>query len=137
MGRGHDDHNHGHGGDDHEEGLTPEAFKIIMLFAMFFCCGFGILPKVCEACRKSENVLSMLNCFSGGLFLGMALTHMMPESEVIYREWAVKEGIERPFPLPYVMFFMGYLLILAVDRVVTHACGVKPPNHERPGDSHS
>ena len=51
------------------------------------------------------------------MFLGMSLIHMMPESVEIYQTWAIKEGIERAFPLPYVMFFVGYFLILAVDRV--------------------
>ena len=59
----------------------------------------------------------MMNCFSAGLFLGMALVHMMPEAVEIHAGWAASEGIERAFPLPYVTFFLGYCLILAVDRV--------------------
>ena len=89
-----------------------------MLFAMFVVCAFGIVPKVWGACQRSENVLSLLNCFSSGLFLGMSLVHMMPEAVEIYDGWAKHEGIERPFPLPYVGFFVGYVLILAVDRVI-------------------
>ena len=89
-----------------------------MIFAMFAVCMFGIIPRVWERCLKSENLLSMLNCFSSGLFLGMALVHMMPETVEIYEGWAEHEGIERPFPLPYVGFFLGYVLILAVDRVI-------------------
>ena len=34
----------------------------------------------------------------------------------MFREWAFCEGIEDPFPLVYVMYFVGYVLILAVDR---------------------
>lgn len=48
----------------------------------------------------------------------------MPEATEIYMIWAKKEDIERPFPLPYVMFFMGYFLILSIDRVAARACGV-------------
>ena len=90
----------------------------MMIFAMFAVCMFGIIPRVWERCLKSENMLSMLNCFSSGLFLGMALVHMMPETVEIYNGWAEHEEIERPFPLPYVGFFLGYVLILAVDRVI-------------------
>lgn len=111
----HDDHEDEH--DDHHD-HDLETFKIIMLFAMIACCAFGIVPKVWGACQRSENVLSLLNCFSSGLFLGMSLTHMMPEAVEIYDGWAKHEGIERPFPLPYVGFFMGYVLILFVDRVI-------------------
>jgi len=53
----------------------------------------------------------------------MSLVHMMPEATEIYAIWAAKEGIEKPFPLPYVGFFMGYMLILGVDRVAAKACG--------------
>ena len=121
----HAGHNHGsHDDDDHEEGLSVNAFKIIMLFMMILCVGFGVIPKVWPACQKSENALSFLNCFSAGIFLGMSLVHMMPEATEIYAIWAAKEGIEKPFPLPYVGFFMGYMLILGVDRVAAKACGV-------------
>ena len=121
---GHDDHDDHEEHDEHEEeegGIDIDTFKIIMLLCMFFCIGFGLLPKLWGKCRDSENALSMLNCFSGGLFLGMSLIHLLPESAEIYLSWAAEEGIERPFPLPYVMFFVGYILILAIDRVAARA----------------
>ena len=88
---------------------------------MIICVGFGFIPKIWGKCRDSENTLSLLNCFSAGIFLAMSLIHMMPESAEIYLMWAKAEGIEEPFPLPYVMFFVGYLLILAIDRVAAKA----------------
>ena len=85
MGGGHaHDHGHSHGTTEEEEGMSMEAFKIIIIFAMFFCCFFGILPKVWPACNKSETALSLLNCFSAGLFLGMTIIHMFPEAVEIY-----------------------------------------------------
>ena len=126
---GHDHSGHDHDShkedehDDHEddEGIDVDTFKWIMLVCMFLCIGFGVIPKVWGKCRDSENTLSLLNCFSAGLFLGMSLIHMMPEGAEIYGAWAIEEGIERPFPLPYVMYFIGYLLILAIDRVFARA----------------
>ena len=88
---------------------------------MFLCVGFGVLPKVWGTCNKNEVLLSLLNCFSAGIFLAMALIHILPESAEIYMLWAAVEGIEKPFPLPYVMFLIGYLLILLVDRVAAKA----------------
>lgn len=105
----------------HEEGLTVTGFKIIMLVLMFLCVGLGVIPKLWSKCRKSETTLSLLNCFSAGIFLAMALIHMLPESAEVYEIWAKKEGIERAFPLPYVCFFLGYILILAIDRVAAKA----------------
>ena len=111
-----DDHHDDH--DDHDDHkVDPDTFKIIMMILMFLCVGFGVIPKVWSKCRDNDEILSKLNCFASGLFLGMSLVHMMPEAVEIYATWAVAEKIERPFPLPYVMFFVGYLLILAVDRV--------------------
>ena len=51
SGHDHDHHHHDHGnhGDD-DEGIDIVTFKIIMLFVMLFCVGFGIIPKVCPAC---------------------------------------------------------------------------------------
>ena len=120
-----DDHSgHDHGaevGDEEDEGIDVDTFKIIVLVCMIVCVAFGLIPKLWGKCRDSENTLSLLNCFSAGIFLGMSLIHMMPESNEIYLIWAKNEGIERAFPLPYVMFFVGYLLILAIDRVAARA----------------
>jgi len=113
---GHSDH-HGEG----DSGIDIDLFKIIILFAMILCITFGIIPKLWGACRDNEEILSMLNCFSAGLFMGMSLVHMMPEAVEMYQTWAICEQIEKPFPLPFVMYFMGYFLVLAVDRVVAKA----------------
>lgn len=85
----HDDHDDDH--DDHdehegeeEEGLNIDTFKIIMMICMIVCVGFGLVPKLWGTCRNSENTLSMLNCFSAGIFLAMSLIHMMPESAEVY-----------------------------------------------------
>ena len=85
---GHDDHDHGDHGDEEDKGLDVDTFKIIMLLAMFFCIAAGLVPKVWSKCRDSENALSLLNCFSAGIFLGMSLIHMMPEAAERYQTWA-------------------------------------------------
>jgi len=95
-------------------------FKIIMMIVMTIICFAGLIPSAVPACRKSDHILSYLNCFSAGIFLAMSLIHMMPEAAEIYMLWAesLDEPLERPFPLPYVGFFIGYLLILLVDKVL-------------------
>ena len=55
-----------------------------MLFAMILCVGLGIIPKLWGKCRDNEETLSMLNCFSAGIFMGMSLVHMMPEAAEQY-----------------------------------------------------
>jgi len=78
----------------------------------------GLIPKKLPACGNNERVLSILNCFSAGIFLAMSLVHIMPESSETFSRWAQKAEIERPFPLPYVCNFLGYLFILFLDRVL-------------------
>ena len=120
----HAGHNHGHshGVKEMAKELKKEpnvkTFKIIMLFVVFACSLSGILPKLIPAVARSKNALSFLNCFSAGIFLGMALIHIVPEGVELYAEWAEKKKIEKPFPLDYVLIFVGYLIVLAVDRVI-------------------
>ena len=92
-----------------------------MLFCMMLCVGLGIIPKLWGKCSDNEEILSMLNCFSAGIFMAMSLVHMMPEAAEVYQGWALCEKIEIPFPLPYVMYFVGYFLILSIDRVAARA----------------
>ena len=88
---GEDHEDHDEHGDEHSDGIDIKTLKIIMLFAMFLCVGFGFIPKLWSKCRNNDDLLSNLNCFSAGIFLAMALIHMMPESEEIYRSWASEE----------------------------------------------
>jgi hypothetical protein len=48
----------------------------------------------------------------------MALIHVIPEGIEIYEEWAEEKKIERPFPLAFVLIFIGYLMVLSIDRVL-------------------
>ena len=114
------DHDHEIGEDDHGEegGVDVKTFKIIMLFVMLACCFTALIPKSVPACGKNETILSLLNCFSAGIFLSMSLVHITPEAVEIYAIYTAKQEVERAFPLPYVCFFGGYLLVLLIDRVV-------------------
>jgi solute carrier family 39 (zinc transporter), member 1/2/3 len=91
-----------------------------MIFVMTLACSSGLLPLHVPSIAKNRAFLSYLNCLSAGIFLGMALIHMLPESVEIYGEWAEANEIESPFPLPYIMLFLGYMLILLIDRVIMH-----------------
>ena len=113
----HDDHE----GESSSDGIDIDTFKIVMLFCMILCVGLGIIPKLWGKCSDNEEILSMLNCFSAGIFMAMSLVHMMPEAAEVYQGWALCEKIEKPFPLPYVMYFVGYFFILSIDRVAARA----------------
>jgi len=91
-----------------------------MIFVIFCVTLTGILPLKVPAIKKSEAGLSYLNCFSAGMFLSIALIHMLPESVEEYTEWAEEKELNRPFPLPFCCMFIGYLIVLLLDRVIMH-----------------
>jgi zinc transporter 1/2/3 len=39
----------------------------------------GILPAKVKSCGKNKTFMSLANAFSGGLFLAIALVHVLPE----------------------------------------------------------
>ena len=98
--------------------MDLKTFKIWIIIIMWVCVLAGLLPKLVPAISKNSIVLSFLNCFSGGLFLAVALLHIIPETVEIYEGIVEKEHIEKPFPWHYVLIFLGYLLVLVVDRVI-------------------
>lgn len=60
------------------------ALKYSMIVIMFFIIYIGMIPAFSNRCRKSETSLSLLNCFAGGVFLAMALIHILPEASDTY-----------------------------------------------------
>ena len=113
---------------EEDDGLF--ALKMWWMFAFFVICYVGLAPKACGECKHSQIILSLLNSFSAGVFLGMALLHMMPEGVELYNQWTVTAGYEHShdaFPLPYASFFGGYLIVLLVDKVIAQM--FKPCQH--------
>lgn len=119
------------------EGVNVKAFKIWMTILFLVLCVIGIIPKAWPTCSRNENVLSMLNCFSSGIFLAMALLHMMPEGAKMFDIWVAQEGIHDPFPLPYLCFMLGYLVVLLADKVVLRLFGIGLDHHGKHTHVHS
>ena len=97
------------------------VLKIIFIFVFFFLALIsGIFPAKSTRCNSNQNLLSVANAFSGGVFLAIAMLHIMPEAIGDYYEIKEDEGYEREevFPLPYLIFFSGYTFILLIDRVM-------------------
>jgi zinc transporter 1/2/3 len=62
--------------------------------------------------------MSLLNAFSGGVFLTSGLTHILPH--VVETSMDVDHG---DYPLPYALVMLGYMLIFLVERVLFHSHG--------------
>lgn len=102
--------------DEHEEendngGTKNIIIKVASLvFLLGMAIGFGFMPYFINSCRKSNKFLSFSNAFSGGIFLGMGLFHILPESAEMLAE-------ATEFPLAYVCCFVSYALILFVEKI--------------------
>lgn len=56
-------------------------FKMLGALAFLACCLiFGILPLKIPTFRTNKKLLSLSNCFAGGLFIAIGLIHILPEA---------------------------------------------------------
>ena len=94
--------------NDDDPGLL--AVQIVSIFVFLgMALAFGLMPYYIKKFRTSTKFLSISNAFSGGLFLGIGLFHVLPESA---------EKLEE-FKLPWAYFcaYLSYALILFVEKV--------------------
>ena len=93
---------------DNTSNLVIKILSIFIFLAMAM--GFGVMPHFIYKCRTSTKFLSLSNAFSGGLFLGIGLFHVLPESAEMLQSLSKA-------PIAYFMAFLSYALILFVEKV--------------------
>ena len=99
----------------------------------------GILPNRIPWCKQNKIFMCLANAFSGGVFLALAIMHILPEVSDTYDEWKGEDSHEEheeehegeheehdhdhSFSLPFFLVFVGYALILFIDKVLfnTHS----------------
>ena len=93
----------------------------------------GLIPTWSQNCRESPKILGIANSFAGGVFLAIAFMHITPEMINAWNDMDInstllpdgnrREYNEKIFPLPELLIFVGYTLILIIDKVLfdTHA----------------
>ena len=83
----------------------------------------GMIPTWSSSCRESPKILSIANSFAGGVFLAIALMHITPEMIEAWDGMPRNVDNDKIFPLPEVLIFLGYTIILIIDKVLfdTHA----------------
>ena len=85
--------------------------KFISIPSLFLLCFiFGILPFCVSKLRMNESFLSYANTFSGGLFFGIGLFHLLPEGVEKLEDFS-------DHPIPYFFAAGGYTLILFIQKV--------------------
>jgi zinc transporter 1/2/3 len=113
-------------------GNKVAAFFIIFFVTLFF----GLLPSCVVKCLqgsfirgKIHSVISHLNCFAGGVFLGTAMLHLLAESEEGMREALAARNSTIHYPVTEVAVSGGFFVILILEIVllrIMHGVGHGP-----------
>ena len=112
-----DDHGH-----EEEHGMSILGLKVLFMVLILVAGLMAFLPLRIARFKPNSPALVYTNCATAGLFLCIAVLHMLPESAEQYHAWAEHENIEKPFPLPYLCVFLGYVSVLFVEKVVVETC---------------
>ena len=100
---------------DEEDETTNLILKIVSIVVFLgMATFFGVIPYFCTKCRTSTKFLGIANAFSGGLFLGIGLFHVLPEG-------AEKLESLTEAPVAYFCAFLSYALILFVEKILCNS----------------
>ena len=102
-------------GTGNDGGDVTMLLRAIVAFGLFIEALLGIyIPVWMKSLDSYEWWLSLLNCFSGGVFLSAGLVHLLPHCQEAQEKLAPLLG---EYPLYLVLITLGYLLVLFVERV--------------------
>mmetsp|Transcript_17402 Transcript_17402/g.19530 ORF Transcript_17402/g.19530 Transcript_17402/m.19530 type:complete len:367 (+) Transcript_17402:36-1136(+) len=111
--------------------MVVQSIFILFIFTLTFLS--SLLPNLIPWCKKNRIFTCIANAFSGGVFLAIAIMHILPEVSESYNEWKGEEHEEHEeeeheeeeehqhdhsLSLPFVLVFVGYALILLIDKVL-------------------
>lgn len=94
--------------------MKVETLKILFVIVSFLEAVFmGSIPIISTKFKESPTILGIANAFSGGVFVAIALIHILPEQSESYAEQDKGD-----FPMPFFLVLCGYTLILIIDKVL-------------------
>ena len=107
---------------------------------------FGMFPIWSPSCRSNPKILGIANSFAGGIFLAISLLHITPEMIETWNSLPLNQHEEngemvqneKIFPLPELLIFVGYTIILIFDKVLfeTHSLFAdEHGNHQDPAEA--
>lgn len=59
---------------------------IYLLITLVVTLSFGLLPYKSKFLKRFTFFISLLNAFSGGMFLSMGMVHILPEAVASYKK---------------------------------------------------
>ena len=85
-------------------------------------------------CRENPKIMGIANAFACGVFIAIALMHILPEEVEAWANLDFNVGKENLFPLPEMLMFIGYTIILLVDKVLFDTSALFEDNEGKPVD---
>ena len=96
-----------------------KLFSFLVITVITF--GFGLLPLYFSKFREGHIILNYANPFSGGIFIGIGLFHLLPDAsynfEQYYRTPEGSSSFFYGFPMSYFIAFLSYSFILYLEKV--------------------
>ena len=129
-----------------EEILTGQNVKIAILCTLLFVTlFFSFLPAAILYCasrredsptrrRRAKAVVSLLNCFAAGVFLGTCLLDLFPEVQENVEKFLKSKGVTSEFPLSEFFVVCGFLLLLSFEQVLVKCKGSHHHHHHHHND---
>lgn len=87
---------------------------------------FGFFPKIFSNYSKDKTskalqnkILGLSNAFSGGIFIGIAFFHLLPEATEAFQNYFKinSESRYKDFPFQFAFAFIAYSLILFIEKI--------------------
>lgn len=128
-----------HGGGDADENptlnyiLQGAAIFILLIITLIF----GFLPLFVKAMKANLKITGIANAFSCGIFIGISLIHILPETASDFKNFFHKNGhttLEK-LPICYFIAFFSFSLILFIEKVAFDSHALIEHEHGD-GDDH-
>lgn len=112
-----------------------KAIAIAILFVLTLLAGLvplRIRPGSGPASAR-QRILSLCNCFAGGVFFATSLLDLLPMIREKYQQAFNLAGIHTVFPIAEFTTCIGFFLVLTVEQIV-HSCQDSSFLHGSPGN---
>ncbi|XP_056366991.1 zinc transporter ZIP1 [Oenanthe melanoleuca] len=111
-------------------GLGVKLGSLVLLLLLPLACGLAPLWCFRQPPDPRSPVLSLVSCFSGGVFMGTFLLDLLPD--YLSSIAAALEGlrITLQFPLPEFILAMGFFLVLVLEQVTLAQRELSDPPEE-------
>lgn len=112
-----------------------KVVSLLVIFGISFLSGISSCVAVLCLIRKYgisvhfKRVVSLLNCFSGGVFFATSILHLLPEAREKMEDALELWGIQSEYPLTEFLTGLGFLFILSFESISHLCCSANISGH--------